>query len=171
MGARFELDPELTEELREAIVDCWVDVTNAGGAVGFTPSVTRADVRPTACTTLDRVVHGPDHLLAGFLDERLVCWLVFQSSASPVREHWVTLVRVMVHPSMQGTGLGGALLRAAERYGRTLGHEALHLTVRGGTGTEVFYARYGYREIARIPGIIRLAPDDYREEIVMLRPL
>ena len=40
--------------------------------------------------------------------------------------------------------------------------------MRGGTGTERFYARFGYVEIGRHPAAIRLAPDDERDEIVML---
>ncbi|HEV8529445.1 MAG TPA: GNAT family N-acetyltransferase, partial [Actinomycetes bacterium] len=40
MGLSFELDPPLTDDLRAAIVALWVDVTNAGGAVGFVPPVT-----------------------------------------------------------------------------------------------------------------------------------
>ena len=43
MVLSFELDPPLTPELCDRIVDLWVRVTNAGGAVGFVPPVTADD--------------------------------------------------------------------------------------------------------------------------------
>ena len=43
----------------------------------------------------------------------------------------------------------------------------MQLTVRGGTGTEAFYTRLGYREVGRLPGALRVAPGDDRDEIIM----
>jgi hypothetical protein len=56
---------------------------------------------------------------------------------------------------------------AARRHG----WEFVHLTVRGGTGTEAFYRGLGYREVGRIPAALRVAPGDDRDEISMVRPL
>ena len=36
---RFELDPNLDEALRSQLTDLWVEVTNAGGAVGMAAAV------------------------------------------------------------------------------------------------------------------------------------
>ena len=41
MSLTFTLDPAVTAELRDGILDLWTDVSNAGGAVGFVPPVTR----------------------------------------------------------------------------------------------------------------------------------
>lgn len=50
-----------------------------------------------------------------------------------------------------------------------MGLEQLHLAARGGgTGLEDFYARLGWREVGRWPGKLRLAPDDTRDEILMI---
>ncbi len=76
-----------------------------------------------------------------------------------------------MHPDFQGRGYGAALLDELARVGRALGLEQLHLTVRGATGTEGFYERHGYRIMARLPDVIRLAPDDTREEIYMVARL
>jgi GNAT superfamily N-acetyltransferase len=70
----------------------------------------------------------------------------------------------MVRPGMQGRGYGAALLREAATVGRRLGWEALHLTVRDGTGVERFYQAHGYREVGRLPGALRVAPGDDRDE-------
>ena len=48
MALVFTLDPELTPQLRAAIVELWTDVSNAGGAVGFVAPVTVERVLPTA---------------------------------------------------------------------------------------------------------------------------
>ncbi|MFF0578452.1 GNAT family N-acetyltransferase [Streptosporangium saharense] len=170
MAPRFVTDPDLTEELVAELVECWTEVSNAGGAVGFVPPVTAAEVRELALPTFARCgVDGPDHLVAGF-DEtgRLACWLVLADAGSHLRAHWRWVLRVMVHPKHQGAGYGAHLMRAAEEAARGLGIEALHLTVRGGTGTEGFYARFGYTEVGRIPGAIRLVPGDDRDEIYMV---
>ncbi|MFF3865516.1 GNAT family N-acetyltransferase [Micromonospora sp. NPDC001898] len=167
MSLRFVLDPELTPELREQIVRLWVDVTNAGGAVGFVAPVTVADVRPAAEATFADLVDGPDRLLVGYDGARPVAVLVYADNRFHLKAHWCVLKRVMVHPDAQGRGHGLALLREAERLGRALGREALHITVRGGLGLERFYARLGYREVGRLPGALRVAPGDDRDEILM----
>jgi GNAT superfamily N-acetyltransferase len=77
----------------------------------------------------------------------------------------------MVTPHGQGRGLGSTLMREAERVGRAMGLAALHVTVRGGTGTEKFYERLGYAEVGRLPGALRVGPDDDRDEIFMWLPL
>ncbi|PZF87148.1 GNAT family N-acetyltransferase [Micromonospora deserti] len=171
MRLRFVLDPELTSELREQIVALWVDVTNAGGAVGFVPPVTAGDVRATADPTFTGIADGPDRLLLGYAGDRLVAALILCDNRFNLKTHWCVLKRVMVHPDTQGQGYGAALMREAERLGRELGREALHVTVRDGLGLDRFYRGLGYREIGRLPGALRVAPGDDRDEILMWRDL
>lgn len=52
-----------------------------------------------------------------------------------------------------------------------LGLEQLHLAARGEEGLESFYSRLGWREVGRWPGALRLAPDDTRDEVLMLLDL
>jgi GNAT superfamily N-acetyltransferase len=171
MGLTFELDPPLTDELREQVLRLWVDVTNAGGAVGFVPPVTAVQVRPTAEKSLDAVRDGTDRLLAGFDDGRLVALLFVADNAHFLKTHWRTLKRVMVMPGSQGRGYGSALMREADAVARKMGLDALQVTVRSGSGTEDFYARLGYREVGRVPSALRVGPDDDRDEIIMWREL
>ncbi|PWU48694.1 GNAT family N-acetyltransferase [Micromonospora sp. S4605] len=167
VSLRFVLDPELTPELRERIVALWVDVSNAGGAVGFVAPVTAAEVRATADPTFAGIVDGPDRLLVGYVGERLAAVLIFSDNRFDLKAHWCVLKRVMVHPDTQGHGYGAALMREAERIGRELGWEALHVTLRDGLGLDRFYRGLGYREIGRLPGALRVAPGDDRDEILM----
>jgi len=169
VSLRFVLDPELSPRLREQLVDLWVEVTNAGGAVGFVPPVTAAQVRPMAKATFAGIADGPDRLLLGYAGERPIAMLIFRDNRFHLKPHWCTLIRVMVHPEAQGHGYGAEIMREAERLAPTLGFEALHLTVRGGLGLEEFYKRLGYREIGRLPGALRVAPGDDRDEVLMWR--
>jgi GNAT superfamily N-acetyltransferase len=171
VSLRFVLDPDLTPALREQIVDLWVEVTNAGGAVGFVAPVTTADVRPVAEATFAAVTDGPDRMLVGYEADRPVAVLFLTDNRFALKAHWGILKRVMVHPATQGRGHGQALMREAARRAPELGWRALHVTVRGGLGLERFYDRLGYREVGRLPGALRVAADDDRDEILMWRHL
>jgi GNAT superfamily N-acetyltransferase len=81
------------------------------------------------------------------------------------------VLRVQVHPDHQGHQLGLVLLEGIAEMAREAGIEMLHLTVRGGEGLEQFYARAGYREVARIPRAIRVAPGDDRDQVVLVHQL
>jgi GNAT superfamily N-acetyltransferase len=154
--------------LHAELLDLWVAVIDAGGAVGFTAPADREAVARTLRGQLRRVREGRD-LLGVLRDgERTVGMAFLVQSGSPLRRHWRTVLRVMVHPDLQGAGAGRALLEGLHGLARELGLEQLLLSVRGGTGTERFYERFGYVEIGRHPAAIRLAPDDERDEIVML---
>ena len=152
-------------QLREAMLACWTDVTNAGGAVGFVPPVTRDVVEPVLDALLARAAAGRERVVVLRADGELAGWAVLSLSVSPLRRHWATVLRVQVHPSRQGQGLGRVLMTGVHRAARDCGLEMLHLTVRGGYGLERFYEGLGYREFGRMPGAIRLAPGDDREEL------
>jgi GNAT superfamily N-acetyltransferase len=151
--------------LRGQLLACWTEVTNAGGAVGFVPPVTEDDVEPVLDALLGRVAQGREQLVVLQVGGDLAGWAVLSLSVSPLRRHWATVLRVQVHPARQGQGLGRVLMTGVHEAARALGLEMLHLTVRGGYGLERFYEGMGYREFGRMPGAIRLAPGDDREEI------
>jgi GNAT superfamily N-acetyltransferase len=167
MGLSFEFDPLLTDELRAAIVALWVEVTNDGGAVGFVPPVSAEQVRPTFQAAIDGVRDGLDHLLVGVDDGRLVALLFITDNRFALKDHWRLLKRVMVAPGCQGRGYGAALMREAAHVSEKMGLAALQVTVRGGMGIEKFYAGLGYREVGRVPGALRVAPGDDRDDIIM----
>lgn len=62
-------------------------------------------------------------------------------------------------------------MREAAVLAKKMGLAGLQVTVRGGMGTEAFYARLGYREVGRVPGALRVAEGDDRDEIIMWLPL
>lgn len=157
--------------LRGELLACWTDVSNAGGAVGFVPPVTTDDVEPVLGRLLEGVHSGRDVLAVLTVDGVTAGWAALVGSSSPLRSHWATVLRVQVHPSRQGQGLGRALMEGVHEIARQRGLEFLTLTARGGTGVDGFYRGLGYSEVGRMPGVIRVAPSDDREEILLRRPL
>lgn len=153
--------------LRGELLRCWVDVTNAGGAVGFVPPVTGDDVAPLLDRLIEGVHSGRDVLALLTVDGVPAGFAVLVGSQSPLRRHWGTVLRVQVHPRHQGQGLGAVLMSGVHDLARGRGWEFLHLTARGGTGVDVFYRRLGYTEVGRLPGAIRVAPGDDRDEIAL----
>jgi GNAT superfamily N-acetyltransferase len=166
--AVVEASDARSPQLREQLLEMWVDVTNASGAVGFTAPADVSAVATTLDAALDRVAAGAD--LLGILRSNGTAvgmgFLVDGSSA--LRRHWRTILRLMVRPELQGQGAGGLLLEGLHRTAAGLGLEQLMLTTRGGTGVERFYERFGYAQVGRHPGAIRLAPGDDRDEIMLI---
>ncbi|MET7466798.1 GNAT family N-acetyltransferase [Nonomuraea sp. NPDC005501] len=164
---------QLPPALRHELIECWVTVTNAGGAAGFPfPPVTFDQVAPVA----DRIIAGLDphrgRLLVALLGGTLAGWLHVRRDAEPLTSHWGTVHHVQTHTAFRGRGLGAALMHRVRRLAREeMGLEQLHLAARGGTGLEDFYARLGWKEIGRWPGALRLAPGDDRDEILMVLTL
>lgn len=171
MFARISPEQAADRALYDDLLDTWVDVIDAGGAVGFTAPADREAVARALRGQLERVRAGRDVLGILRAGDRAVGMGFLVQSSSPLRRHWRTVLRVMVRPELQGTGAGRTLLEGLHAIGRDLGLEQLLLSVRGGTGTEGFYARLGYVQIGRHPRAIRLTVGDDRDEIVMLREL
>jgi len=167
----FLFDPPLDDELREALIDLWTDVANAGGAVGFVPPVTRDGVKQVADSALDGASTGGAHIIVAALGDEPVGLAFLEHRPGPLFRHWATVKRLQVHPSLQRKGVGGRLLDAVEEAAKRLGLEALHLTARDGMGTESFYLRRGYEMVARIPAMIRVAPGDDRDELYLIKQL
>ncbi|GGT13734.1 N-acetyltransferase [Streptomyces kurssanovii] len=173
MALTFELDPALTNELRDGVVALWTDVSNAGGAVGFVPPVTAEDVRPGWLGHLTAIAEGRMRLLVGRDEAGAIAATAFLAfNTHRLMKHWIWLYTVMVHPGHQGQGYGRDLMAAAADAARGFeGIEAIRLTCRGGTGADRFYAACGYKEVGRVPGAIRVGDGDDRDDVIMLLPL
>lgn len=157
MDVRFDLDPSVTPALRDGICALWADVANAGGAVGFLPPVSPAQVRPDLLTHLTAMAEGRTRLMAGRdADGRVLATAFLTFNGHRLMTHWLWVYTVMVHPSLQGQGAGRRLMAAVADAARTFdGVTALRLTCRGGTGVHRFYEACGYQEVGRVPGAIK----------------
>jgi GNAT superfamily N-acetyltransferase len=185
--------PAVVDGLREAVVDLWVRVNDAGGSVGFLPGASAADV----AAALDRHVHdvrAGRSLLCVLLDPegtdaelgegpvdaeqwrdvargRLRGLGFWEHSRGFPYEHIAGLKRLMVDPSAQGRNLGrillGGMVGIARRELPRV--ELLRLDYRDGLGLGEFYGRAGWTEVGRVPRGLRLSATDYRDDVAMAR--
>lgn len=167
------IDPSevLDPALRADLLDTWVAVTDAGGAVGFTPPAQVPLVAATLDAALRRVADGTDALGVLHHGDRYVGMGLLVDRGSALSSHWRTVLRVMVHPRHQGGGTGTTLMTGLRDTAVDLGLEQLQLTVRAGHGLENFYQRLGYRVVGRHPRAVRVAAADYRDEVMMVTDL
>ncbi|OEU90300.1 acetyltransferase [Streptomyces abyssalis] len=161
---------QVTPQLREALADCWVEVTNAGGAAGFPfPPIDRSHAVPAVERIADGLAPDTSRLLTAWHSDELVGWLSVRRDTFELIAHWGTLHHVQTRPTVQGQGFGVTMMREVHRIARDeMGLEQLHLAARAKAGLEHFYGRLGWREIGRWPGALRLADGDDRDEILML---
>ncbi|MFJ9034225.1 GNAT family N-acetyltransferase [Streptomyces sp. NPDC102274] len=163
---------ELTPHLRRELVDCWMTVSNAGGAViphGFgLPPVGPAEVG----AALDQIVRTlePRHgrLLVADVKGAPAGWLLLRRDTHPLVAHCGVVNHVQTHTRFRGLGIGAALMRHVRHVARDeMGIERLGLTARAGMGLEDFYGKLGWVEVGRWPGALRVGPGDDRDEILM----
>ncbi|MFF7813240.1 GNAT family N-acetyltransferase [Streptomyces sp. NPDC007945] len=160
--------------LRRELIECWIAVTNAGGAAGFPfPPVGDGEVGPVADAIVGGLSPERSRLIVARGDGALVGWVQLRRDPDRLVGHWGSIHHLQTRPDRRGRGVGAALVGEARRIARDeLGLEQLRLAARGGEGLEEFYARLGWREAGRWPGALRLAPGDDRDEVLMvLTPL
>ncbi|MFI8370046.1 MFS transporter [Streptomyces sp. NPDC085466] len=145
------------------LVDCWVAVTNAGGAAGFPfPPVRDDDVEPVMDELLGRLDPPRSRLLVATYGEDLAGWVVLRRDPFRLVAHWGTVHHLQTHPDFRGRGIGSALAQELRGVARDeLGLGQLRLAARGEEGLETFYSRLGWREVGRGPDALRFSPDAY----------
>jgi GNAT superfamily N-acetyltransferase len=161
---------QVTPGLRRELIECWILVSNAGGAVGFPfLPVAVGDVAPVADKLFAGLSLESSRLLIARTGDTLAGWVHIHRNPSPLIAHWGTISHLQSLPCCRGQGIGSALMVHASQVARSeMGLEQLRLAVRGGTGLEHFYARLGWTVTGRWPAALRLAPGDDRDEILMI---
>lgn len=158
--------------LREAVVDLWVRVNDAGGSVGFLPGVPRSDVDTAFERHLEDTARGRSLLCLLRDPTGAVRGLgLWEHSRGFPHEHVAGLKRLMVDPEVQGRNLGRLLLVGMVGVARRElpWVELLRLDYRDGLGLGDFYARSGWTEVGRVPRGLRLDATDYRDDVAMAR--
>jgi GNAT superfamily N-acetyltransferase len=142
----------------------WTAVTRAGGAVGFAADAPEEDIRASAEQAVEDVRVGREQLFA--LDARgeLAGVVFLRRGPKATVQHRADVVRLMVHPDLQGRGWGKALLDAVVAHATTIGLEQLLLSTRGGTSLPEFYVKQGWTQVGLFPDALRIGPDDLRDE-------
>ena len=157
---------EVPDDLRTALLDCWVDVSEAGGAVGFVPPVDRDAVAGALDRALGELADGRRLLVVAEDDRGLAGFGFVVPQAGPVVGHRGTVLSLQVHPSRQGRGVGRVLVDGLHDAARAVGLTQLTLFYREGLGLGAFYASVGYREVGRWEATLRVG-DEWRDDVWM----
>jgi GNAT superfamily N-acetyltransferase len=168
---RWLTEPSMVDaRTRHQLLNCWRDVSNAGGAVGFPfLPVADAQVLPAVDAMVDSLDPLLSRLLIATVDESLAGWLLLVGNTSKLTAHWGRVMRVQTAIPHRRTGIGRILMTEVSRAARDeMGLEQLHLELRAGLGLESFYGSCGWREVGRWPGALRLREDDDRDEVLMI---
>jgi GNAT superfamily N-acetyltransferase len=165
-GEPSDADPALVA----AMTECWIEVTNSGGAVGFpSPPISSDDVEPVMAALIASLEPTRVRVIIALTDGELAGWVVIAGNPAQVVAHWATVQRLQTRPKFQGQGVGRTLMQRVTVTARdTMGLDQLWLTLRGGMGLEDYYRSLGWQEVGRHPGGLRLSPGDDRDEIFML---
>lgn len=163
--------PEQVEQgIREQMLTCWRDVSNAGGAVGFPfRPVEDEQVRSAVDSMIAALGPRANRLLLATVDDALAGWLLLNTNPNPLTRHWARVQRVQTALGYRSRGIGRALMDEVARSAREdLSLEQLHLELRAGLGLETFYGKLGWHEVGRWPRALRLSKHDRRDEVLML---
>lgn len=156
----------------EAVLDMWVRVNDSGGAVGFRPGTSRGRVSAVLDDYADRMVAGRVVGVSLNSPEGELLGLGFLvPGTGELQGHTASIERVMTDPDRRGLGYGRLLMAGLHRAARERGIERTVLDQRDGTGVGEFYARFGYEEVGRVPGALRVAEGDDRDRVIMSRAL
>lgn len=170
----YEQSTLIDQRLRQQIVDCWRDVSNAGGAVGFPyPPVSQDHVRPYVDSMISSMESANARILVALDGEKLAGWLLLSANSFPLTAHWALVQRVQTDLAFRSQGIGKALMQEVARFAaEDLGLRQLRLDLRSGLGLEEFYGSLGWKEVGRWPDGF-LPPEGFRDEVLMqleLRP-
>ncbi len=159
-----------------ALLTLWHRVSEAGGAVGFSPPVSRQQVAPAVAKAVDELRAGTRKAVVFTQDtdlarNQLIACAFLVPNFSDLDSHRIDVRTVMVDPAVQGRGLGKKMIEEVVNYSRELGAETITLSARGGEGLEKFYETLGFSEWGRMPDAIRVSATDSRDEIYYWRSI
>ncbi|WP_208641877.1 GNAT family N-acetyltransferase [Arthrobacter oryzae] len=154
--------------LRNQLLECWRDVSNAGGAVGFPfPPVSDGQVLSSIDAMVRTLDQHVDRILLATVNGELAGWLLLAGNSNELTAHWARVLRVQTALEFRNRGVGRALMEEVARAAtEDLALEQLHLKLRSGMGLEGFYQSCGWREIGRWPAALRL-PEGDQDEVLM----
>jgi GNAT superfamily N-acetyltransferase len=162
------LEQPMSDSLKVEVAKCWMDVANAGGAVGFPFTPVGYDTVTESVHELEcEVEQGSVIFIGAHLDDVLVGWVTLRLNRSKLTSHWAVVERLQSHPSRRGIGIGAGLLSCAVDFSRQIGLQHLTLVLRGGEQLEPFYEKHGWNEFGRHHRALRLADGDDRDEVHM----
>ncbi len=141
------LNPEQLLAHAGELAGLLVDTVDSGASVGFLAPMDRA----LAESWWKERAAGPYAVWVAVEDGRVVGTLSLASPDKPNSRHRAELVKLMVHRTARGRGLGRRLLDTAERAAAAEGITLLHLDTETDSPAEHLYRSAGWTRVGVIP--------------------
>ena len=145
------------------------DAVNGGAAVGFLPPLDEAAGREYWESVAVAVDGGYRVVLAAEREGVVVGSVQLELARMPNGRHRAEVMKVLVHSTERGQGLGAALMLAAEREALTRGRTLLVLDTRRGDRGERLYRRLGYVEAGVIPDYAESAEGGLHDTVIFYK--
>ena len=144
----------LADEIRDELVKKFY------GAKESAQLMTRAGLAPDAGVIAAEAAQGRRLILAAFAGDALVGTVQVILAQPDNQPHRADVAKLLVHRRARGTGLGAALMRAAEDGARAAGKTLLVLDT-ASDEAERIYRRLGWQLVGRVPDFALLPHGGY----------
>ncbi|MFF7945432.1 GNAT family N-acetyltransferase [Streptomyces griseorubiginosus] len=145
------LDDAQLADCVEELAELLVDTVDGGASVGFLAPLDRAAAVAWWKERAAAVTAGQLAVWAAFDDHRVVGTVSLAFPDKPNSRHRAELVKLMVHRSARGRGLGRTLLGLAEEAAAAAGITLLHLDTETDSPAERLYDAAGWTRAGVIP--------------------
>jgi ribosomal protein S18 acetylase RimI-like enzyme len=153
-----------------ALLALWHRVAQAGGAVGFLPSVDRSELGYPVSRVIADLRSGRAYGYALTRGRDVIGFVLLEPGVG-VTAHTGTIVVVMVEPKSQGSGLGGTLVQSMLELAADAELRRIRLFVAEDDRLERFFERFGFARTGRSPGWIRTESAGDVDQVLMTAEL
>lgn len=141
------LDTSVIDALADVLADC----VAGGASVGFMAPLSRDSARAFFAGVAVEAEAGRRIVLVGEDAHGIVGTVQVVAAGPENQPHRADIAKMLVHRRARRTGLGAALLQAAECEARAWGKTVLVLDTVTGSDAERLYARCGWQRVGDIP--------------------
>ncbi|MFD5596348.1 GNAT family N-acetyltransferase [Streptomyces griseorubiginosus] len=143
-------EAQLTQRVEE-LAELLVDTVDGGASIGFLAPLDRSAAVAWWKERAAAVTAGQLAVWAAFDGHRLIGTVSLAFPDKPNSRHRAELVKLMVHRSARGRGLGRTLLAVAEEAAAAAGITLLHLDTETDSPAERLYDSAGWIRAGVIP--------------------
>ncbi len=137
---------------QHALAELLIDCVEGGASVSFMLPLPESKALAFWQGVADGVAHGERALLVAQDAQGIVGTVQLVLAQPDNQPHRADVAKMLVHRRARRTGVGAALMRAAEALARECGKTLLVLDTVTGGDAERLYARLGWQRVGEIPG-------------------
>ncbi|QJP14323.1 GNAT family N-acetyltransferase [Starkeya sp. ORNL1] len=148
----IRLDGPAARDAVPALTDVLIDCVEGGASVSFMWPLAREKAEAFWHGVADGVARGDRVLLVARADGEIVGTVQMVFAGPENQPHRGDIAKMLVKRTARRTGLGAALMDAAERAAREAGLTLLILDTTSGLAADRLYRRLGWVPFGEVPG-------------------